>query len=66
MCDVPGAAVIRIEEALKSFPSSSRLWFALKIAANFRLDKNEEAERALRKAVSGSIRSLHRRLPISG
>lgn len=48
--NAPGAAVIRLEESLKSFPSSSRLWFALGFA-NFRLDKNEEAERALRKAI---------------
>ena len=46
----PGAAVIRLEEALKEFPSSSRLWFALGFA-NFRHNKNEEAERALRKAI---------------
>jgi Tfp pilus assembly protein PilF len=48
--NAPGAAVIRLEESLKSFPSSSRLWFALGFA-NFKLDKNEEAERALRKAI---------------
>jgi tetratricopeptide (TPR) repeat protein len=48
--NAPGAAVIRLEESLKTFPSSSRLWFALGFA-NFRLDKNEEAERALRKAI---------------
>ena len=48
--NAPGAAVIRLEESLKEFPSSSRLWFALGFA-NFRLDKNEEAERALRKAI---------------
>jgi Tfp pilus assembly protein PilF len=48
--NAPAAAVIRLEEALKSFPSGSRLWFALGFA-NFKLDKNEEAERALRKAV---------------
>ena len=48
--NAPAAAVIRLEEALKSFPSSSRLWFALGFA-NFKLDKNEEAEQALRKAV---------------
>lgn len=48
--NAPGAAVIRLEEALKSFPSSSRLWFALGFA-NFKLDKNEEAERALRNAI---------------
>jgi tetratricopeptide (TPR) repeat protein len=48
--NAPGAAVIRLEESLKTFPSSSRLWFALGFA-NFKLDKNEEAERALRKAI---------------
>lgn len=48
--NAPGAAVIRLEESLKSFPTSSRLWFALGFA-NFKLDKNEEAERALRKAI---------------
>jgi Tfp pilus assembly protein PilF len=48
--NAPGAAIIRLEESLRAFPSSSRLWFALGFA-NFKLDKNEEAERALRKAV---------------
>jgi len=48
--NAPGAAIIRLEESLQSFPSSSRLWFALGFA-NFKLDKNEEAERALRKAI---------------
>ena len=48
--NAPGAAVIRLEEALQSFPSASRLWFALGFA-NFKLDKTEEAERAFRKAI---------------
>jgi superkiller protein 3 len=48
--NAPGAAIIRLEESLQSFPSSSRLWFALGFA-NFKLNKNEEAERALRKAI---------------
>ena len=48
--NAPAAAVIRLEEALREFPASSRLWFALGFA-NFRLDKNEESERALRKAI---------------
>lgn len=48
--NAPAAAVIRLDEALKEFPSSSRLWFALGFA-NFKLDKNDEAERALRKAI---------------
>jgi tetratricopeptide (TPR) repeat protein len=48
--NAPAAAVIRLQEALQEFPSSSRLWFALGFA-NFKLDKNEEADRALRKAI---------------
>jgi Tfp pilus assembly protein PilF len=48
--NAPGAAVIRLEEALQLFPVSTRLWFALGFA-NFRLDKNEEAERAWRKVI---------------
>lgn len=48
--NAPAAAVIRLEESIKEFPSSSRLWFALGFA-NFKLDKNEEAERALRKVI---------------
>src|SRR4051794_9721486 len=48
--NAPAAAVIRLEESLQEFPTSSRLWFALGFA-NFKLDKNEEAERALRKTI---------------
>jgi len=48
--NAPAAAVIRLEESLKQFPTSSRLWFALGFA-NFKLDKNDESERALRKAI---------------
>ena len=48
--NAPAAAVIRLEEALQVFPASPRLWFALGFA-NFKLDKNEEAERALRKVI---------------
>jgi len=48
--NAPGAAVIRLEEALKLFPSASRLWFA-KGFANFKLDKTDEAERAFKKAI---------------
>jgi Tfp pilus assembly protein PilF len=46
----PAAAAIRIEEALKSFPDSSRLWFALGLAY-FKLDKDEESVRAFKRAV---------------
>ena len=48
--NAPAAAVIRLEEALQVFPASPRLWFALGFA-NFKLDKNEESERALRKVI---------------
>ena len=48
--NAPGAAVIRLEEALQVFPASPRLWFALGFA-HFKHDKNQEAERALRKVI---------------
>jgi superkiller protein 3 len=48
--NAPAAAVIRLEEAIQLFPKSSRLWFALGFA-NFKLDKNQEAEQALRKVI---------------
>ena len=47
----PAAAVIRIEEALKEFPESPSLWFALGIA-QFDDNKIAEAERAFEKALS--------------
>lgn len=46
----PGAAAIRLEEALKVFPESPRLWFALGLA-HFKHDKDEESARALLRAV---------------
>ena len=45
----PAAAVIRLEEALKTFPDSSRLWFALGLA-HYKNNKNVEAEEAFRRA----------------
>ena len=45
----PAAAVIRLQEALKEFPSSSRLWFALGVAQSA-LDKTTEAAEAFRRA----------------
>lgn len=48
--NAPGAAVIRVEEALQSFPESPRLWFALGFAY-FKLDKDEESARALKKVL---------------
>lgn len=47
----PAAAIIRLEEALKEFPDSARLWFALGIA---RFDDNKlpEARKAFEKALA--------------
>lgn len=47
----PGAAVIRLEEALKDFPTSPRLWFALGLA-HFKQDKDEESARAFGRAAA--------------
>jgi Tfp pilus assembly protein PilF len=46
----PAAAVIRLEESLKVFPNSSRLWFALGIA-HFKWGHSAEAARAFNRAV---------------
>ncbi|HKQ77175.1 MAG TPA: tetratricopeptide repeat protein [Blastocatellia bacterium] len=46
----PAAAVIRLEESLRLFPNSSRLWFALGIA-RFKQNQNEEAAQAFARAV---------------
>lgn len=46
----PAAAIIRLEEALKLFPNSPRLWFALGIA-QFKQSKNDEAAQAFRRAL---------------
>jgi tetratricopeptide (TPR) repeat protein len=45
----PAAAVIRLEESLRLFPDSSRLWFALGIA-RFKQNQNEEAAQAFARA----------------
>lgn len=45
----PAAAVIRLEESLRLFPNSSRLWFALGLA-RFKQDQNEEAAQAFARA----------------
>jgi tetratricopeptide (TPR) repeat protein len=45
----PAAAVIRLEEALKEFPRSSRLWFALGVA-QAALDRVDEAARSFERA----------------
>jgi superkiller protein 3 len=43
----PAAAAIRLEEALKSFPNSSPLWFALGLA-HFKNENNEKGEEAFK------------------
>jgi len=43
----PAAAVIRLEEALKSFPNSAPLWFALGLA-HFKKDDYEKAEESFK------------------
>lgn len=48
--DAPAAAVIRLDEALKIFPLSSRLWLARGIA-NLKKDDNIEAARSINKAL---------------
>ena len=46
----PAAAVIRLEEAIKVFPSSPRLWFALGLA-HFKHERDDDATRALERAL---------------
>jgi Tfp pilus assembly protein PilF len=47
----PAAAVIRLEEALKSFPNSSPLWFALGLA-HFKNENPEKAEEAFKHSLA--------------
>lgn len=47
----PAAAVIRLEEALKEFPDSAKLWLALGIA-HFNENKTAEAQKAFEKALA--------------
>ncbi|MDQ3132669.1 MAG: tetratricopeptide repeat protein [Acidobacteriota bacterium] len=47
----PAAALVRVEEALKEFPDSASLWFALGIA-QFDDNKISEAQKAFEKALS--------------
>ncbi len=46
----PAAAIIRLNEALEEFPNSPRLWLAFGLA-NYKASKNEEAARALDRAI---------------
>jgi len=52
----PAAAVIRLKEALREFPDSSRLWLALGIAEQSD-GKNEDAQRSFERALSLDSRS---------
>ena len=53
----PAAAVIRLEEALKEFPNSSRLWLALGIA-QLNHGRNEDAQRSFSRALELDPRSV--------
>jgi Tfp pilus assembly protein PilF len=46
----PAAAIIRLQESLKEFPSSARLWFALGVA-QFRYRKHDEAAVSFQHAI---------------
>ncbi|HVF87241.1 MAG TPA: tetratricopeptide repeat protein, partial [Pyrinomonadaceae bacterium] len=48
--DAPAAAVIRLDEALKQFPKSARLWFARGLAHS-RQSKNDEAASDFERAI---------------
>jgi tetratricopeptide (TPR) repeat protein len=47
----PAAGIIRLEESLKQFPNSARLWLALGIA-QFTLGKNVEAESSFKRSLT--------------
>lgn len=49
--EAPAAALIRINEALQSFPKSARLWLALGLA-NLKMNKNNEAAQAFDHAIA--------------
>ncbi len=47
----PAAAIIRLEEALKEFPQSSKLWFALGVAHSAS-NRSDEAAKAFERAIA--------------
>ena len=49
--DAPAAAIIRLDEALKTFPNSPRLWLARGIA-DLKDNKNVEAAQSINKAIA--------------
>lgn len=53
----PAAAIIRLEEALKEFPRSARLWLAMGIA-QLSFNKNIKAEEAFRKSLEFDPQSV--------
>ncbi|MCA1635309.1 MAG: tetratricopeptide repeat protein [Acidobacteria bacterium] len=53
----PAAAIIRLEEALREFPRSSRLWLALGIA-QLNMGKNDDARRSFARSLELDPRSV--------
>lgn len=53
----PAAGIVRLEEALKQFPKSSRLWLALGIA-QFTHGKNVEAEESFKRSLALDPKSV--------
>ncbi|HKP73403.1 MAG TPA: tetratricopeptide repeat protein, partial [Pyrinomonadaceae bacterium] len=53
----PAAAIIRLEESLKDFPTSPRLWLALGIA-QFNAGKNEDAQKSFSRALELDPKSV--------
>jgi Flp pilus assembly protein TadD len=47
----PGAAIVRVQESLKQFPNSTRLWLALGIA-QLTYGQNAEAENSFRRSLA--------------
>ncbi len=53
----PAAGIVRLEEALKQFPNSARLWLALGIA-QFTHGKNVEAENSFKRSLALDVKSV--------
>lgn len=53
----PGAAILRLQEALQQFPTSTRLWLALGIA-QLTLGQNAEAENSFKRSLTLDTKSV--------
>jgi len=53
----PGAGIVRLQEALKQFPSSTRLWLALGIA-QLAYGQNTEAENSFKRSLALDAKSV--------